>query len=204
MSHAPVGSRTSSYSRSYSSGYRGSPISGEHAPVGNRSSGSYIGHVCDLTGDHSGISERATYCPSTGVATVYQTYAIQHAPVGTGEVSSLNGRVCSRPGGDVSSQFISAPASFEHADQTREEGGAQKFEGAKQIYESVVDAVTNPEPAGSGGIFAGLASYFSGSQKQYDANAEMMQAARDQVSTNRGGSPDAMNMESHGGGCVIA
>jgi hypothetical protein len=160
MTHAPVGSRTSSYSRSYSSGYstgyRGSPISGEHAPVG------------------------------------------------TGQCSMLNGHTYTRSQGNTTCAYWTVPASFEHAEQTREEGSAQKFEGAKQIYESVVDAVTNPEPAGAGGIFAGLASYFSGSQKQYDANAEMMQAARDQVSANRGGSPDAMNMESHGGGCVIA
>ncbi len=128
----------------------------------------------------------------------------QHAPVGTREASDLNGHIYTRYSCDASSQFIGDPASFEHADEVRAAGNAQQADGAQQVYDSVAEAATNPEPIGTGGLFSGIANLFGGWQKNYDANAEMMQAARDQVEVNRGNSPDAMNLESNGGGCVIA
>jgi hypothetical protein len=196
MSHAPVGSRTSAFG----GGCRGTLLSGEHAPVGNRSSHSYRGFDSDST--------YVSYCPSTGVSTVYQAYAPQHAPVGTGECSSLNGRVYIRPGSSSSSQFISAPASFEHADQTREEADKQYREGFAQVGEGVDKIVGDHHPwEGGKSIWGGLQDLDASVGKYHDASREMMEAARDQVQENRRGSPDSMNTESHvgsgGGVCVI-
>lgn len=131
----------------------------------------------------------------------------QHAPVGTGEASALNGRIYARYDCDASSHYIGDPASFEHADELRDQAADQQAEGAKQVYDSLVDSATNPTPTGFGSFWEGLQNIFGGSQKYYEANAEMMQAARDQVSVDRGNSPDPMNMEQHiegTGGCLIA
>lgn len=136
---------------------------------------------------------------------VQPTISEQHAPVGTKECSSLNGRVYSRSGNDVCSQFISAPASFEHADATREEAGKQYQDGFNQVGEGVDKLVGDHHPWDSAKtIWGGLQDLDASADKYHDANREMMEAARNQIESNRGNSPDSMNMESHGsGGCVI-
>lgn len=49
MSHAPVGSRTSSYGGGYVGGYRGSLVSGTHAPVGTGECSMLNGHTYTRT-----------------------------------------------------------------------------------------------------------------------------------------------------------
>ena len=120
----------------------------------------------------------------------------QHAPVGTGESSVLNGRVYARSGGEASCGFFAAPASFEHSDQTREEADRQLAEGVSQIGGGVDTLIGDHKPySAAEQIWDGGANISASEHKYAEANSEMMQAARDQVDGNR---------DVGGGTCVIA